>query len=285
VVIAQELQELLRSYPKVRYQALITHRVSTLYVSLRGQLSDQLREVDFCRARLGELQVLFAEACAKPCKKNPAAGRYLLPEGCKTLEEAVRKLEAGVAAVDLVELDGRIQTLIRRQFRALVHVCMSAANTLRVLAPAMQKEARAFLRGRLGKINVPDMFLHQFSSESETDEHLEDYLVEAFERAAPDVVASPPTRELNFLAVPTGPGEERIRKLADAALPHKTLIAVASTDEVTFCREHNLGCLADLKQLGPTGQEAYNKMIAKEHFTPHCRADIVEWGTRSAEAG
>jgi serine/threonine protein kinase len=278
---AAELQELLRSYPKVRYQGLIMARITALYVSLRGQLSDQLREVDFCRARLGELLTLFAAAKAKSTRGEPAAGLYIFADGCKSLLEAVRQLDTSVAAFDLVELDGHMQTLIRKQFRALVHVCMAPANVLKALAPAMQKETRAFLRKRMGEINVAEIFLQQFPDQAEPEECMEDQLAEGFERAAPEILASPPARELNLFAVPPGNGEDKIRVLASHAIADKTLVPVPSTDEIAFYREHTLGCLADLKQLGPAGQEAYHKMIAKEHCTPHNRADIIEWGTRS----
>jgi serine/threonine protein kinase len=275
-----ELQELLRAYPKVRYHSLIMQRVTALYVSLRGQLSDQLREVDFCRARLGELQAAFAAAATTPGGSGPAAGRYLFAEGSTSLDDAVRKLDASVAALDLVELDKRIQAIIRKQFKALVHVCMSTANVLKTLAPAMQKETRAFLRARMGEINVAEIFLQQYGEHSDAQERLEDQLAEGFERAAPEVVSSPPAQELNVLALPPGQGEQQVRELASQAID-KTFVTVPSKDEIAIYREHTLGCLADLKQLGPAGQDAYHKMVAREHFTPHSRADIVEWGTRS----
>jgi eukaryotic-like serine/threonine-protein kinase len=277
-----ELQEMLRAYPKVRYQSLIMARVTALYVSLRGQLSDQLREVDFCRARLGELHALFASARTVAGSSGPAAGRYLFADGCKSLDEAVRKLDAGVTASALVELDARMQVLIRKHFKALVHVCMATANVLKTLAPAMQKETRAFLRGRMGEINVAEIFLQQDANRSDAKERLEDELAEGYERAAPEVVASPPAQELNVFAVPPGQGEEQVRELARLAID-KNIVAAPSMDEITIYREHTLGCLADLKQLGPAGQDAYHKMVAREHFTPHCRADIVEWGTRSEQ--
>src|SRR5438105_1487307 len=47
-----ELLELIRQYPKARYHALVLQSINKLYVGLRGQLSDQLREVGFCRQRL-----------------------------------------------------------------------------------------------------------------------------------------------------------------------------------------------------------------------------------------
>jgi serine/threonine protein kinase len=278
-----DILELLRAYPKVRYQALLMQRISSLYVGLRGQLTDQLREVDYCRARLGELLEWFATNSSMP-SEAPAAGRYLFDGGCATLSAAVTKLDTAVGPADLVELDGRIQALIRKQFKALVMVCMSAANVLRALAPAMQRETRSYLRSRMGEIDVAEIFLKQFGQGPSAEDSLLDQLTEGFERAAPEVIASPPAQEHNFLTVPPGPSEERIRDLAAEATSEKPMIAVTAHDEIAVYREHTLACLADLKQLGPAGQEAYDKMTAMDHFTPHCRSDIAAWGTRAEAA-
>ena len=100
---AIELFELLRLYPKYRYQSLVLQRVNTLYVSLRGQLSDQLREVDFCRARLGELVTTFEDPREAARRADgPTAGRCPLPEGCKSLDEAVRARAASRLLVTTV---------------------------------------------------------------------------------------------------------------------------------------------------------------------------------------
>ena len=95
--VIMELLEALRTFPKYRYHSMIMQQVTALYVSLRGLLSDQLREVDFCRARLGELHVLLGSSGdgLSAGETEPASGRYLLNEGCKSLQEAVKKLESG----------------------------------------------------------------------------------------------------------------------------------------------------------------------------------------------
>ena len=54
-----DIFELVRTYTKTRYHSLVLTHLNRLYVSLRGHLSDQIREVGFCRARLGELQTLL----------------------------------------------------------------------------------------------------------------------------------------------------------------------------------------------------------------------------------
>jgi hypothetical protein len=250
---------------------------------LRGLLSDQLREVDFCRARLGDLVAAFKDQTQAAADRldAPGAGRFLWADGCKSLDEAVHKLESTVTASDLVELDHRMQSLIRSQYKALVHVCMTSNNVLKNLVPAMQKEARAFLRSRIGNTNVADLYLRMYEDMPESaDSRLEDDLAEAFETAAPEVVASLPVAELNVLAIPAGPAEERLRELAANALDGKALTPAASDDEIAIYREQTLACLADLDQLGPVAQEAYSKALAQENFTPHSRCDITEWGTQ-----
>jgi hypothetical protein len=280
---AVELLELMRAFPKFRYQSLIMQRITALYVSLRGLLSDQLREVDFCRARLGELHNFFLDSPAMGGRgPGPAAGRWLFAGGCKSLEEAVRQLESGVGAADVVELDNRMQALLRKQFKALVHVCMTSANVLKALAPAMQKETRSFLRTRLSDSNVAEIFLQQFGDSSESDgEKLLDDLVELFDEANPEVVASSPAAETNFFAVPAGSTEGRLRDALRNVTDGKFFVPVRGLDEIAIYREHTLNYLVDLKQLGPIGQEAYEKMLAQDHLTPHSRSDIVEWGTRA----
>ncbi|HYV35628.1 MAG TPA: hypothetical protein VE988_07985, partial [Gemmataceae bacterium] len=284
--VVLELLELIRSYPKTRYQSLVLQRITALYVSLRGLLSDQLREVDFCRARLGDLVAAFKDQIHAGSGRGdaPGAGRFLWADGCKSLDDAVQKLESTVGAAELVELDQRMQTLIRSQYKALVHLCMTSANVLKKLIPAMHKEARSYLRSRLGNTNVAEVFLGMYQDMPESaDARLEDDLAAAYETAAPEVVASLPVAELTVLAIPAGPGEQRLRELAENAADGKPLVAAASTDEIAIYREHTLACLADLDQLGPIAQEAYNKSMTQDHFTPHSRCDITEWGTQSEE--
>jgi hypothetical protein len=63
-VTAAEVLDLLRQYAHARYQSLLELQLIAAYVSLRGQLSDQLREVNFCRIRLGELLQAFGGPAA-----------------------------------------------------------------------------------------------------------------------------------------------------------------------------------------------------------------------------
>ena len=90
-----DLRELLRWYPKWRYQSLILRELTQVYVSLRGNLSDQLREINFCRSRLGELQKMFEHGVSEPgaAAGEPKAeplGASARPMNCYCLPGAVR---------------------------------------------------------------------------------------------------------------------------------------------------------------------------------------------------
>src|SRR5207248_184084 len=147
-----ELLELLRSYPKCRYQSLVLHHITRLYVSMRGLLSDQIREVGFCRQRLGELAKLVEDKQApagteedRPVRRNSAREKFLLPAGCTELDDALRQMEEKIGKEDLLAFDQVVQQLLQQQFQALVHVCMGPSSVVKSLAPALILEAEKFL--------------------------------------------------------------------------------------------------------------------------------------------
>src|SRR5262249_3764704 len=133
-----ELCELVREYPKGRKQSLVLQSVSRAMVGLRGLMSDQLREINFCRVRLGELGQAFAgeesslrarlvqEQPAKPF--NATWVRCLLPAGCATLDQAVDHFIRDFSAENLRELDRRVQGLFANDFQGLFNVCMTSTN-------------------------------------------------------------------------------------------------------------------------------------------------------------
>jgi hypothetical protein len=295
-VPAAELVELLRSFVKCRYQGMVLRQVTALYVSLRGQLSDQIREVGYCRQRLVELLDLLedeartrggtdkppAAAAARPTAPEtpPSGGRFLFPEGCLTVEEAIAKLEGEVRPEGLQEFDQRMQAVIRNQFRALVHVCMTSANVLREFVPVLQQEAETFLEARLGGADVVQMYIKMHEADQPGPERydaLHADLANAFAAAAPVLAAGSKGEELSILGAPDGPEESRFRHVARQALPVHHVIPTQCFDEVLIYRERALPDLTALPQFGAPAREAYRQMSAVEHFTPHCRSDIDTW--------
>jgi hypothetical protein len=280
-----ELLELLRSYPKWHSQSLLLQAAGRAFVSLRGNLTDQLRECNFCRVRLGELANAFGdqpvsararlldEPAAQLAPRSSRQVRHLLPAGCTTLEQAVTRMVSDITAEELQALDCQVQAMIQQHFRALVHVCMTSANLLQNVQVAMEQEVARAVEARIGGCDAAALFFELFSR----DEQAVAELTTAFDEAAPDsptIRSGPPRHELCVLAVPATPAGERLRALAKQALPETPLVHAPGSDEIIIYREIPQVSLADLEQLGSTALAAYRQMLAVEHFTPHNRIDI-----------
>jgi serine/threonine protein kinase len=278
---AVELVEMLRAFPKCHYQSLVLRHVLTSYTTLRNHLADQMREVEFCRTRLGDLLHAFTESAEGSRAENLSVpGRHLLPDGCRSLDEAIEQTLARMTANDLQSLDEKVQAMIQQQFTALVHVCMTSGNLLRSLEGAMLHEAEPFAKQRLRETNLVAMYLESYPREEEA---LRD-LASAFAAAAPRLAGRgrSVSGEVQILAVPPAPDEQHLRELARKALPDAQLAPAASADDIVFYREVAGLALTDLEQLGPAGQQAYRQMTTSETFTPHSRTD-QEWCALSAE--
>jgi eukaryotic-like serine/threonine-protein kinase len=269
------LIELVRAYPRWRLQCLILQRVSAAYVSLRGALSDQHREVNYCRERLHAIKRRLDEA---PNEHVSLSGtmltRALLPEGCRTLAESVEALRRRFTTEDINELDKRVQNVISKDFSSLVEVCLGSANRLKELERSMMRLAMECVGTRIGNAEVAEIYLAQY----DTDDQVRDDLASMFAEAAPHLNPSrQPGSEIAILAAPPGRAGGKVRRLAQQAVPDSDLGEAESTDDIVFYRERFQMLLSELEQLGPLGYEAYRQVGMVESFTPHSRTDVPQW--------
>jgi hypothetical protein len=281
-VSVAELQELLRAYPKWRYQSLLLQQMGTAFVGLRGHLSDELREVNFCRVRLGELlrQLEAAptqtSAMGGPGSKRGGIGKRLFLAGCQGVREGVEQFLDGITPEHLLDLDDRMEAMLEANFTALVHVCLTNANILKDVEASMLQVASDYAAELLPQTSVADLFLEQHPNAEEAEGELARY----FDEAAPELSegrsprGGPPVRELVLLAAPEGPSSERLQALVATALPAVEVQPAGSAADVLLYRERVNLPLADLDQLGPVARDAYRQMTATENFTPHSRCDI-----------
>jgi hypothetical protein len=276
------LVELIRAYARWRYQSLMQQRLGNIYVSLRGHLSDQLREINFCRARLSELIARLEDpGPAAAAVDDGALGQNIFPAGCRSLDEAVEHLLQGVLPEDLQGLDRRMQELVQQQFKSLMQVCLGSANLLDNLEALMQETAERFLNTRLGAIDIAEMYLAHRPQEGEAEADL----ALAFQEAAPALAGQRPAtdKEICFLALPNNEAGQELRDRAVPALNCPELGFVENNEDIAFYREIPHLFISDLEQLGPLALAAYRQMTGIEHFTPHTRIDIQRW--RAATAG
>ncbi len=270
--------ELLRCYPKWRFQSLTLQLVTASFVCLRGHLSDELREVNFCRIRLGELLRHFeGPAGAEPAGAEAGAGRRLFPSGCRDLADAVERFLAGLAPEAVRELEELAQAAVRAKFHSLAHVCLSDAGILKDVEAALLEAAREFVAARSPRTDVAELFWEQNPDAAQAAAEVEGFFAEAAPELAPGRASR--RSEVSVLVAPPGPAGDKFRELARAALSEAELHAVAGADDVVIYRELANLPLAELEQLSPVGQDAYRQMSAAENFTPHSRID-VDFGSR-----
>jgi hypothetical protein len=271
-----DLVELLRHYPKWRFQSVVLQQLSNAFLRLRGHLSDDLREVNFCRVRLAQLLRLFEAppeaVAASEASAVPMAGRCLFPSGCANLNDALEQFLACLSPEDYLQADQKIEEAIRSEYRALVHICLTPANILKKVETLMLDTGEAFAGSRLAEVSVTDMFLGQY----ENDAQIIGSLASCFDDAKPLFCMKGLTRpkEIHVLAAPPGPDTDHLRGYLKQALPGIEVHAADNADDIVVYREIPVFDVADLDQCGAAAQDAYRLMRSTENFTPHTRIDI-----------
>jgi hypothetical protein len=278
VTSGADLLELLRVYAKAQYQALLLACINRLYISVRGHLSDQLREVGFCRQRLDELAGLLREK--KTASRRGEFERYLLPPGHTRLEEIISALEEALTDDDVICFDEHIQGHIRKQYKALLNVCLGSSSTVRALAPAMVQEAEAYLDQRFPPPSIVDLLKAQEGDEG----NLDDALRRLYDEASPELRRRGGDKEISAAALPGDTAGEPLRYAA-SALPAITVVPSSRSEEIFLVRERLLGALTDLEQMGPTGQEAYQQRLVEDPSSLHSREDIADWHPQPVACG
>src|SRR5205807_200838 len=117
-----------------------------------------------------------------------------------------KHLETSITAPDLFAFDRQVQELLRKQFRALVQVCMASSNVIKTLAPALQLEAETFLRSRIEGTSVVDMYLASFPGQGEDRTiAIRTDLADAFNQAALALSPEGDVQEISLIALPPAP--------------------------------------------------------------------------------
>ena len=273
--IAGDVFDLLRIYPTLRLRGLMVQRVLTILRSMRGNCPEYLREFGYCRARLLDLVRAFEAPLPTDSALNLGKGHDLFPPGCNTLDETVNKFLEQVTEEEMLDLDQRIQVLLRRQFTALVHVCTTAANLLRDLELVMYTELETFVATRLGTTNAVETFLAQYAEDRDAKAEM----TAAFKDAAPLIALDSKAggNEMGVVLVPADPSADDLKQLVRQALPAAGLETGAKGDDIVFYRESPGLAFTELPQMGPDAVAAYKELKKNDSYTPHNRSDITEW--------
>ena len=279
---AADLFEALRRYARVGCQALTVQHVADLYAGLVLQLPRYLRDVACCQPRIAQFLQRFADVGAGG--QPPAhlgLGQYLLPGGCRTLDEAATHLLAGLTPEELLDLNQNVHALLSKKFQQQIHVCTASATFFKELEEEVYDQVAAVAEAQLSKAHAAEVYLDLHPDDGPM---LAD-LTAAFSEANPKLAGLPSSRQLCLLAVPPGPEGKYFHTIAARTLADRKLVQVASTNDIVFYREHPYVPASALPPLGPGDLEAYHQLLATDQFTPHNRTDIVDWLPTRAGAG
>lgn len=275
--------ELMRTYAKTRYHSLVLAHLNRLYVSLRGHLSDQIREVGFCRQRLTELLSLVqggpAKLVSSTSQENAKAEHVILPPGSSNITEVVEQLLRGLTHDDIIAFDGQVQAIIRANFEALLQVCMGTSSTVRSLAPLMLQEAQGFLGIRMQGSSVADMYLARKRAEyaDAADESIRDDLQKCLGEATPDFGGLSETNEIALVSLPNDDAGQSLRTLLTVNGFKAQITFSERTDEMVFHQENLPISWKEIEPFGPVAREAYEQRCAIDSASLHSREDLFDW--------
>jgi hypothetical protein len=275
-----EIIDLVRNYTKVRFHSLVLTHLNRLYLGLRGHLSDQVREVGFCRARIGELQALLVPPAIADKHATGPADCSLFPPGCVDLKEAIEQLSTTINTEDLLAFDHRIQVWIKEHCRALLEICMGSSTTVKNLAPAMLQEAEAYLGDRLQGVSVTEMYLTRKQAEYEADtadDMIFDDLQRYLDNATPDIGRPTDDSEITVISLPNDEYGQHLEKLLSKKLTNVKILLTDAPDEMLFYHEVVNIQWKDLEQFGPIAAEAYHQRCVADPATLHTREDVFDW--------
>jgi hypothetical protein len=270
--LVTELNELLRLYPKWRYQNIILKRVHLTLNTLRGFLSDQLREQHEHRSRLTELLRYFEGFPATEVTDENRHGSHILPQDCITIDDAVNHLFPDMAPSQLEELDVRMQEIIGNHFTSFTNICSASSSQLRNLEISLVEEVIKLIESRLIQSNVVDLFLQRYANETAAL----DALSQAFESAAPKLAGFEQSGQSDFaiMVAPDGAQMKALKALTARAIPSCQIVQSSNGETISLYREEVHCGLPNLEHAGPAGEDAYLQMASSDVFPPHCRSDI-----------
>ncbi len=275
-----DLIEQLSQFPMMRYEEQLSQRVVGVYLSLRGHLTDLMKEIGFCRSRFLEVQNRLVPPPADGDSDSPPVEEgveqsLLLPRGCQTFDEAVQYLTETLTEEDLLRLDRTVQGALQEKFPlGLAKLCVAPGDRLRDLLPILLESSRAELVHRLPREDVAELFLEDADPQAGSAQ-----LTAMFAKAVPPLIAQGVRfkEELAIVAAADTPAGREFAEIARRHFPQTRAVFNDNADEVVLYREYVGLNLKDLRQVGELGREAYDMTSAVEHFTPHTRLDITAW--------
>jgi serine/threonine protein kinase len=272
------LPERIQLFVILRYQQLTLQWAVSVYRSLRGRISDQKKELAYCRSRLKDMHnELKDEAGGTEPLAAVSQVTTLLPNGAKTLDEVVDPCLQNFTTEDAARVDAAIQRQLEGHFDGLQPACQITGHQhfirwRNVLLQAAQRELESLVKFEDAATTLM----------ANGVERLPDRLCVLHAEAKPGLCPAQgcTVREYALMQAPDTPAGKQLLLVGHDTITGLHTRTGQNPDEVVCYRETEGIMLVDLPQFGPLGKQAYDAAFGVEHFSPHARHDVVEWAPR-----
>jgi hypothetical protein len=259
----------------LRYEQILHQALISIFVSVRGKLSDQVKDLRFCRTRLSDMQKLFDDQLKSQAQTQPATQEILLPPGCNTLNDAAQRTLKGVTSEQLAALDLRVQKAMQRQFQPLGQLCLLPGEWPRQLQTLMLQESEQYLEQLLPHQDAAELLMQRCPPPQQLADELQSSLDQAEPLLSERQLERP--SEFALLLTPDSDPGRRLASFAEGLGLGVHVAAANGCEEVVCYREYGGILLSEIKQLGPVAKEAYDLACSLENVSPHSRLDIKKW--------
>jgi serine/threonine protein kinase len=267
---ADAIRMLLGQYLIARWDSALARAAWRVCQDLHENLHKHRRAVNCCHKRISQFLKTFDDSTSDAPTVDLGLGRYLLPFGCRTLNEAVERIIGCVPPEEENTLHDEIWKLIHSMLQDNVHVCTAPTALFRSLREQIDLKAQKVAEQSLGRAHAAEVYLERQADHTDADAEL----ATAFDEAKPELMhGRDASREFTILAVPPGPEGARFCGLVRHALPDVQMHTTASTDDIVFYREQAFASLDELPQLCAAAREQYAHVLSSAQFGPHSRID------------
>jgi hypothetical protein len=279
---------------------------------LHGRLTERLRELTFCRQRLGHLQesldmpVPDADAFsdARPgddstispsplpspeafweAIQHSTTTRVVLPSGETDLEAAAQRFLTTVVPDQWLNLDQVLQDQVLAPLGGLQRALVSGSELTHVLGEPLVNQTATLLGELLPITDVAQAILQNGDGSEAANGLPATFCLDA---ATPLVRTDPqvptgrsgvrgPAPTVDYLLVPASEAGKQYGEEARRTAPDLHLVSVPGQADLMFCREQTCLSVEDVQALLQPCRGPYEETALTPPATPHARCDICDW--------
>lgn len=289
----------LKLFAEQRLQEELTEAGVQFFHRLQGRFDERLRDITFCRQRLGSLQewltssgvdrftgpgmsfdltqspspLPYHDLLSEALQSTPTL-QVVLPGGGTDIEQCANALTAQLRPEHWHRLDQVCQSLVLAPLGGVYHVCMKSSDLTSHLSGPLIDQTAAFLGELIPTTDVAEVELYSASyDETRFKANLEQYI----QLSQPSASAADNTNQQLFLVVPPGQAGTMFSQHVLALRPQAQLVVGNSQSDLVFCHEQGNLRASDLAELFRVSIEVFQEARLSVVQSPFARFDVSEW--------